>query len=340
MSRLLYALVVSLIALTPPVRAQVSTAPEKKNISEPAVVSVEPAAQLNKAVEDCACESQVLPEALAIVNGVRISRQDLEKATKERVNELQRQVVEARKGELYLQVNSKLLVIEAKKRGISTTELLEKEVVAKTKEPTEAEAQLFYDQNKTRIQADFNSARQNIVRYLKEQQQRDEAGKLAQRLREASNTKMLFQEALPPRDAADRARLLAVVNGERITSGDIEDSLRPLIFDLQDRVYKLRRNELDLSINDMLLVQEAQKRKITTNALLAAELKPKPVTEADASAFYDQNKDRVSGDFAQTKESIISYLQEIEVRKAEQAFVDKLRAAASIQTFLVAPQGP
>jgi hypothetical protein len=133
---------------------------------------------------------------------------------------------------------------------------------------------------------------------------------------------------------------LAVVNGENITSGDVEDSLKALISDVQEKVYNLRKNELELTINDTLLTQEAQKRKITTNALLDAEVKPKQVTEEQARLFFDQNKERISGDFAQAKDSIINYLQQIELRTAERAFVEKLRAAASIQVFLKAPESP
>jgi len=120
----------------------------------------------------------------------------------------------------------------------------------------------------------------------------------------------------------------------------VEDSLQPMIFDVQERVYKLRKDELELSVNDTLLVQEAQKRQVTTNALLDAEVKPKAVTEEQARAFFEQNKDRVSGDFAQTRDSIIRYLEQIEVREAERAFVEKLRATASIQLLLVAPESP
>jgi predicted DsbA family dithiol-disulfide isomerase len=338
MSRLLYAIVVLMIALTPAVRSQTPTVAETKNITS--AVGAQSAPQPNKEVEDCACESQVLPEVLAIVNGVRITRQDLERATEESVNQLQRQVIEARKRELDLQINSRLLAIEAKRRGISTTKLLEQEVVAKVKEPTEAEAQIFYDQNKTRIKADFKAAREDVLQYLRDQRQRDEAKRFAEGLRGAIETKVQIPQAMPPRDEAERARVLAIVNGERITSGDIEDSLQPIVFDVQERVYKLRKDELDLTINDTLLVQESQKRKITTNALLDAEIKPKTVTEEEARAFYEQNKDRVSGDFAQTKDSVIRYLQQIEVRRAERAFVEKLRAAAAILIFLVAPERP
>ena len=333
-----YALVISAIALTSVVRSQTSTVSVTK--TTPTSVSAKSEPQPVKAVEDCACESQVLPEALAIVNGIRITARDIEKATGDSVRQLQHQVVEARKRELDLLINSRLLSVEAKKRGISTTKLLEQEVVAKVKAPMDTEVQTFYDQNKVRIQDDFKDVRENILRFLLDQRQRLEAKRFADILRGASETKIQVTEVTPPRNQAERARILATVNGESITSGDVEDSLQPMIFDVQEQVYKLRKDELELSVNDTLLVQEAQKRKITTNALLDAEVKPKAVTEEQARAFFEQNKDRVSGDFAQTRDSIIRYLEQIEVRVAERAFVEKLRATASIQLLLVAPESP
>lgn len=305
-------------------------------VSLPAVVH----SQSQSVADDCACESQVLPPVLATVNGVTISSRDVEEATGESVRNLQKQVAEARKRELDLLINSKLLAVEAKKRGVTTTKLLEQEVVAKVKAPTPVEAQEFYDKNRARIQGDFNSTKDDILQYLLEERQRDEAKKFADGLRAASNTVVKVPHAVPPSTQAERAQVLAVVHGENITSGDVEDSLKPLIFDVQEQVYNLRRNELDLTINDTLLVQEAQKRKITTKALLAEEVKPKPATEEQARLFYQQNKERVSGDFAQSKEAIISYLQQTELRVAERAFVEKLRAAASIQVFLKAPDSP
>jgi protein-disulfide isomerase len=306
----------------------------------PASVRAKSEPQPVKAVEDCACESQVLPEALAVVNGVRITARDIEKATGDSVRQLQRQVVEARKRELGLLINSRLLSVEAKKRGISTTKLLEQEVVANVKAPTDTEAQTFYDQNKARIQGDFKDVKEDLVGYLLDQRQRLEAKKFADLLRAASETRVLVSEVTPPRNDTERARVLATINGETVTSADVEDSLQPMIFDVQERVYKLRKDELELSINDTLLVQEAQKRKVTMNALLDLEVKPKAVTEEQAHVFFEQNKERVSGDFTQTRDSIIRYLEQIEVRVAERAFVEKLRAAASIQIVLTAPESP
>ena len=288
-------------------------------------------------LQDCACESQVLPETLAIVNGVKITSSDIKKSTGDQVTQLQQQVIEARKRELDLIINSKLLEREAKQRGLSTMKLLEQEVVAKVKPATQTEAQVFYEQNKTRIKAEFKDVVDDIISYLSEQQQQKEAKKFADSLRAANEVKLLVTEVTPPATATDRARVLATIKGEAITSGDVEDSLLPMIADVQQQVYKLRKDELELNINDTLLSQEAQKRKITIAALLEAEVKPKPVTDEQVQAFHDRNKERISGDLAETKDAIRRYLEQIELRQAERAFVEKLRATATIQTFLVAP---
>lgn len=337
MSRTIYVFMVLTIALTAVVRSQTTPVDPKNTVSPPAKQTP---VQPKSVSEDCACESQILPDAAAIVNGVTITTNDIKKATGEAVTNLQRQVVDARKRELELTINTRLLEMEAKKRGVTTTKLLDQEVVSKVARPTPAEAQAFYEQNKARIKEEYKDVNEEIINYLLDQRQRDEAKKFADSLRAANETKVLVTEATPPATPADRARVFATIKGEPITSGDIEDALKALIFDTQEQVYKLRKDELDLTINDTLLTQEAQKRKITTNALLDAEVKPQPVTDEQIKTFFDQNKERISGDFAQTKDAIKQYLEQIAVRQAERTFVDKLRAAASIQVFLIEPVSP
>jgi hypothetical protein len=162
----------------------------------------------------------------------------------------------------------------------------------------------------------------------------EEAKRFADGLRAANAVKVNVTEVMPPATEADRARVLATIKDESITAADVETSLLPMISKVQDQVYKLRKDELELTINDTLLTQEAQKRKITTTALLDTEVKPKPVSDAQLQLFYDQNKERLSGDFTQTKDAIRQYREQLELRQAERAFVDKLRAVASIQVFL------
>src|SRR5262249_48383404 len=160
----------------------------------------------------------------------------------------------------------------------------------------------------------FSEVSDDVIAYLYEQRQQDEAKKFAGTLRSGNEVKVNVTEVTAPANAAGRARVLATIKGEAITSADVESSLLPLVFDVQQQVFNLRKDEVELTINDTLLNQEAQKRKITTDALLDAEVKPKPVTDEQVKLFYDQNKERVSGEFEQTKDAIKQYLQQIETR--------------------------
>ncbi len=293
-------------------------------------------------VVDCGCEGKPLPEVLAVVNGVKITRQDLSPETRTRVEELQRQVIEARQRELDLQIDSILLESEAKKRGVTPSQIIKDEVIAKVTAPTEAEAQAFYDKNKAQIKNEFKDAKENIFEYLRYQRQQEQAQKLAERLRATAQVKILAKPTAPPSSAADRARVLAVVNDKQITMNDIENSLRPLIFNVQEQVYAVRQQDLELKINDTLLAQQAQKKGITTQALLDADVSAKvaPVTDAEAQTFYEQNKDRISGEFAQLKPQIIQYLKEEREDQATLALAQQLRRASTVQVNLTAPESP
>lgn len=291
---------------------------------------------------DCGCEGKPLPEVLSLVNGVKITGQDLSPETRARVEQLQRQVVEARERELDLQIDSLLLESEAKKRGVSAAQVIKDEVIARVQEPTDTDAQAFYDQNKASFKTEFKDEKQKIVEYIRYQRQQEQAKKFAERLRAAGQVKILGKLTAPPVTNADRARVLATVNDKQITAGDIELSLRPLIFDVQKAVYALRKQDLELKINDTLLAQEAQKKSVTTRALLDAEVNQKVarVTDAEAQTFFDQNKERISGDFTQTRTQIIQYLQERKERQATIAYAEQLRRASQLEINLTAPESP
>ncbi|MBC7931337.1 MAG: thioredoxin domain-containing protein [Rubrivivax sp.] len=308
--------------------------------------SANPAA--GKADEDCGCEDKPLPEVLASVAGVKITAADLSPQTQQQVRAYQRQVTETRKNVLNLQINSILLDAEAKKRGVSGTKLLEDEIVAKTIEPKEADAQAYFNQNRAAIEkeaggpVEFAPLKDRIIAFLRGQRQEEREKQFAASLRVGADVKILTQAVTPPATPADRARVLATVNGKNITSGDIEDNLLSLISQVQEQVYILRKSDVDQKINDILLTQEAQKRGVTARALFEAEVNTKVpvVTEAQALDFYNKNKERIGGEFPQLKYQIIEFLQGQEAQKVEGGFVSRLRNAASVQTFLTPPAPP
>src|SRR5262249_31881535 len=151
-----------------------------------------------------------------------------------------------------------------------------------------------------------------------------------------ADLKVLVADVSAPRSAADRSRVFATVNGSPITSDDVEDSLLPLIFNVQQQVYSIRFNILGAKVNDILLFQEAQKRNVQADALLNTEVtqKTKKVSDDDAKKFYDDNKASLNGDFTAIKPQIVEYLEQQESDKAAAAYVQQLRKGANIQVFL------
>lgn len=292
--------------------------------------------------QDCGCEGKPLPDVLSIVNGVKITSRDLDPETQSRITELKRQVVEARKLELELQINSMLLQTEAKKRSVTTTKLLEDEVVKKIAEPTETEARTFFNENKGSQPVEFDKVKDRIMAHLRSERQKELAKKFAEHLRSAAALKVLVESVTAPANSNERQRLFATVNSQQITSANIEDSLQPVILSVQKQMYDLRRRDLDRKINDILLAQEAQKRQVTTRALLETEVSSKvpAVTDAEAQKFYDTNKDKMNSPFTDVKDQILRHLQNTEKQKLQLAFAANLRKAAAIEDFLIAPEPP
>lgn len=296
----------------------------------------------DKKEADCGCDAKAQPDVLAIVNGVKVASKDVDEPLKDRIQELQNQVIDARKRQLDLEINTRLLEAEAKRLGIPTDVLLEREVAQKVKAPPEAEARAFYDQNKSRIQGEFDELKDQIINYLRDQRQRDEAKNLADRLRARAQVKVLAASVTPPETDADRARVFATVNGKPITSGDVEDALKPLIFSIQEQIYTLRKQSLDVKINDLLLADEAKRRNVTTEALFDAEVLPrvKPVTETDARKFYVENKSRMLGSFDELRKQIVDYLQNREQGNAASGYAEELRKGGTVQVLLKLPEPP
>jgi protein-disulfide isomerase len=200
--------------------------------------------------------------------------------------------------------------------------------------------QAFYDHNRDRLSGTFEGLKERIRARLRDDRERDEAERFAGRLRSAAEVRVLLQPVSPPLGEAGLARVFAIVQGQSITSGDVEASLCPLVYRAERRLYALRRARLDQRENDLLLAQEAEKRKVTVRELVQSEVHPKEVREADARVFFEANRTRLTGDFEMLAEQIVRYLRDREARDAEVEFAARLRAGASVQDFLTAPEPP
>lgn len=108
-------------------------------------------------------------EPLAVVNGVAISPEEVEKPLAPQLGKLEEQIYTLKRQKIDALINDKLLADEAKKRGLSVPALLDAEVTSKVGLVTEQEIENFYQANKTQIQGDESEAREKIRPYLQSQ---------------------------------------------------------------------------------------------------------------------------------------------------------------------------
>ena len=287
---------------------------------------------------NCGCEDKPQINVLAVVNGKKITKQDLDINTQTQVSIAQDEVISARNQALPLLINDKLLEAEAKRRGLTAAKLLDEEVKAKIVEPTEDDAREVYEYK--RITQDFKRVKHEIMAQLRTEREAARITQFANMLRVGAQVNASEQPVTPPRTEADLERVFATVNGLNITSRDIEESLLPLIFNVQKRVYALRKQDVDLQINDMLLEEEAKRFGTTPRALIYQNVRAPIITDQEAREYHKQNKATLPGDFEDRKAEIIQLLIGREVQKQVQAYAEQLRKGAAVQIYLTAPEPP
>ncbi len=293
-------------------------------------------------VPNCGCEQKPQLNVLAVINGVKITQRDLSIDTKTQISLAQDTVITARAQALNLQINKTLLEAEAKKRGLTTAKLLELEVTAKVIPPTEKEARAFYEQNKSRIGKSFSAVKNDILAQQRSERETVRANQFANQLRAGAQVSASNLLVTPPANEAELSRVFAVVNEMKITSQDIEQSLLPLIFRVQQQVYTLRKRDLDVRINDLLLEQEAKRLGTTPTALIDLNVRTKVpiVSEEQARAYYNEQKSRLQGSFSELKGHIMQYLQEQEAQRWFATYAEELRKGAAVQIYLTVPSPP
>lgn len=290
--------------------------------------------------QNCGCEDKPQIKVLAVVNGIKITKEDLSIETRTQVSLIQDTVVAARSQEVLRQINRLLIDTEAKRRGITAAQLIDLEVNGKVKQPTDKEAKAVYEEYRSRFAKDFKSVKNEIIAGLKTDREALRANEFGNALRAGAQITTSELPVTPPVNEADLDRVFATVNGVNITSRDVEQSLLPLIFRVQQQVYAFRKQDLDLKINDMLLEQEAKRLGISPQSLLNQNVKVRApiVTEQQAREFYKNTNMR--GDFKKVKFEIMQYLLEQEERKLSLAYAEQLRQAAAVQIYLTQPESP
>ena len=131
----------------------------------------------------------------------------------------------------------------------------------------------------------------------------------------------------PVRPPAAPAPLVSI-NGQTLTTADLEPALRQEIESLDDKIADARRSVLELQINTTLLQVEAKKRRIDTHRLYELEVSNRipTATPAQIKKFIDDNKDQFAGmDPNVVNQQVVAYLHDEAESKLADDLVNRLR---------------
>jgi protein-disulfide isomerase len=145
-----------------------------------------------------------------------------------------------------------------------------------------------------------------------------------------------------------RKTIVAKIDGEAITQGELEDSVKGRLqmadAEYRERVHDLKSDALDQMIDDRLVQRKAKAAGLTSDALLEREVvqKVQVPTETELRAIYQQAKDsgRELPPFDEIKGEIARFIKDKKLEQATQAYREKLRAEAKVENLLAAVDLP
>lgn len=118
--------------------------------------------------------------------------------------------------------------------------------------------------------------------------------------------------------------IVAKVAEETITFEELERPISTHIYDLQQKIHRLKRNRLDQMIGEILLRKEAERKGITVERLVRDEVLSRgvSVTDEEVDRFYHENRARIK-DWRGTEEELKNRLREsLQERKTNRLITD------------------
>jgi protein-disulfide isomerase len=147
---------------------------------------------------------------------------------------------------------------------------------------------------------------------------------------------------LPAVQAGDTSEVLAEINGEKIYDSQLETELKGPLFEFRKRIYDLKRQYVEQYVEGKLMDAEAKARNISLKELFLKEVleKSAPVTDQDAQAYWDQNKQQTTRKYEEVAGRIKEMLKRKSVEDARQKFLTTLKQKTPVSISMKEPQEP
>jgi protein-disulfide isomerase len=135
------------------------------------------------------------------------------------------------------------------------------------------------------------------------------------------------------------AQTVADVDGDKITSADLEQAAGQALATLEEQAYLIKQQKLEELVGDRLLAHEANRRHVSVDSLVAAEITSKvpPVTSEEMHALYEANRNQLPGTELELKDQLDAYLRTQKAAARRQDFIRSLQSASAVAVYLTAP---
>lgn len=277
---------------------------------------------------------------LARVNGQDITLNDIDSRIREAVEKLESDIAAARTLTLEDTISEMLFDLEAKRRRITLERLLAIEVLQRVPQPTAEQIQAIYDANRLQFGATtLPEARPQIVAYLRTDSMQQLTAEFAKRVR-TRHSVVLGANINTPKLASSAT--VATVDGRIIPASVVLDRLKPMEYEMRMSVYQAETADVELTIYNRLVLEEARRRNVEPEVLIRNEVTEtlRGPTQTEVEEYYKEYKEAFPGGLESARVQIVDQLSQAERAKAERALSAKLRASANVQVLLVEPVAP